>query len=104
MQSVVKSYTGLTATGALPPIAIPDSARSFGLEVAVPSGVLTAWSVTLELSLDGVNWTPAVITHAANIGTTQWAIDKPATFMRVNVGTLTLNTAPSITVVVLAVP
>ena len=31
MQSVVKSYTNIIATGALAPIAIPDSARSFGL-------------------------------------------------------------------------
>jgi hypothetical protein len=103
MQSVIKSYNGLATVAAQPAIAIPDSARSFALEVSIPSGAITAWSVALEGSLDGVNWTN-LITHTANIGSTQWAVDKPCTFVRVNVTALTLNTAPSISAIVLAVP
>lgn len=103
MQSVLKSYSGIVATGVQDKIAIPDSARSFAVEVAIPSGAITSWTVNLEGSLDGVNWTQ-LISHTATIGSTQWAVDKPVVFVRVNVATLVLNTAPSITVVVLAVP
>lgn len=109
MNSTIQALSGLTATGVpkdvngRSAVPLPDACRTFALEVAIPSGAITSWSVTLEGSLDGVNWT-VLITHAANIGSTQWAVDKPVLFMRVNVGALSLNTAPSITVVAVATP
>ena len=103
MESFTKSYVGINATGALPVVALPAPMRSSGMQVSIPSGAITSWTVALEGSLDGVNWT-ALVTHNATIGSTQWAIDKPVSFIRVNPSALALNTAPSISVLVVAVP
>lgn len=103
MNSTILAYSGITATGAKPVVPLPDACRTFALEVAIPSGAITSWTVTLDGSLDGLNWT-ALITHNATIGSTQWAVDKPVNFVRVNPSALTLNTAPSISVVAVAVP
>jgi hypothetical protein len=105
----VRTYAGIT--GVVIPkdangkqlIPLTPAAHKFALQVSTPSGVITSWSVTLEGSIDGVNWT-ILITHAANIGTTQWAVDKPVSFVRVNVGAVSLGTAPSIAVGLIAYP
>jgi hypothetical protein len=102
-------YTGLIATGV--PIGangktkldFADGARTFALQVTTPSGAITSWSVNVEGSLDGVNWT-VIGTHSANIGSTVWFVDKPVSSIRVNVTALVLGTAPSIGVSVLAAP
>src|SRR6266576_3320068 len=89
--------------------------QSFGAAGAVPfiryaiqvKGVAvapTTWSVTLEGSLDNVNWT-VLITHANadTDGTTKWeSTGKACLFVRVNVGTLTLGSATSINVTAVA--
>lgn len=109
MIPIVRTFAGLVTTGVAKDangqqkIALTPGAHKFGVQVSIPSGAITSWSVTLEGSIDGVNWT-VLITHAATIGSTQWAVDKPVTFVRVNVGALTLNTAPSISVGLIAVP
>lgn len=105
----LRTFAGLTATGVAKDangqtkIALTPAAHKFAVQVSIPSGAITSWSVTLEGSIDGVNWT-VLITHAATIGSTQWVVDKPVSFVRVNVGALTLNTAPSITVGLIAYP
>lgn len=103
MFSKVLAYTGLITTGALKAVALPAGCRTFGVQVSIPSGAITSWSVTLEGSLDNVNWT-VLGTHSSTIGSTIAVVDKPVTFVRVNVGSLTLNTAPSISVYAVAVP
>lgn len=103
MNATVKTYSGITTNTAQAPVPLPDACRTFAIEVAIPSGAITSWSVNLEGSLDGVNWT-SLATHSANIGSTQWAVDKPVLFMRANVTALSLNTAPSITVILVALP
>lgn len=102
-------FSGITGTGVAntadgkKQFAFPDAARTFAVSVSIPSGAITSWTVALEGSLDGVNWT-ALVTHNATIGSTQWAVDKPVRMARVNVTALTLNTAPSISVNVTACP
>lgn len=103
MNSTIQAYAALTATGTKAAVPLPDGCRTFALSVAIPSGAITSWTVVLEGSLDGANWT-ALVTHNATIGSTQWAVDKPVLQMRVNVSALSLNTAPSISVVAVAVP
>lgn len=103
MESVSKTYGGIAATGVQAVLPLPAPMRTFGVQVSIPSGAITSWTVALEGSIDGVNWT-ALATHNANIGSTQWASDKPVSFLRVNVSALTLGTAPSIVVGLVAVP
>lgn len=110
MNGVIQAYKGVVTTGVCADaqygrqlVPLPDMYREFGIEVAIPSGAITSWSVNLEGSLDGINWT-VLVTHAANIGSTLWAADKPVNFIRANVTALSLNTAPSITVIISAVP
>ena len=103
-----QAYTGVVGTGVCADqngrqsIPVIDAMRSFAFEVAIPSGTITSWSLNLEGSLDGVNWT-VLATHSTTIGSTIFAVDKPVTFLRVNVTALSLNTAPSISCYVLGV-
>lgn len=96
-------YSGITGTGIAKDanggvmVALPDVGRTHALQVSIPSGSITSWTVALEGSLDGANWT-TLITHNSSIGSTSWAVDKPVKFVRVNVSALSLNTAPSISV------
>lgn len=109
MNGVIQAYKGITTTGVpvdangRASVPLPDLCRTFSIEVAIPSGAITSWAVNVEGSLDGVNWT-SLATHNATIGSTQFAVDKPVNFMRANVTALTLNTAPSITVIIAALP
>jgi hypothetical protein len=102
-------FAGITTTGVpqtangASKIALAGGARSFGLEVKGVGAAPTSWSVNLEGSLDGVNWT-ALLTHNAGDGSTQWAVDKPVSQVRVNVTALTLGGASAINVNVLASP
>lgn len=109
MNGVIQAYKGIIATGVpvdangRAQVPLPDVFRTFSLEVATPSGAITSWSVNVEGSLDGVNWT-SLVTHSANIGSTVFAVDKPCNFMRANVTALSLGTAPSVTVIIAALP
>lgn len=102
VRSTVKAYTGIATTVTEPSFPLPAAMRTFGIQVSA-NGTMTSWTVTLEGSLDNANWT-TLVTHNANIGTTQWAVDKPVTFLRVNVSSLTLNSATAIAVYVAAMP
>jgi len=105
-QAEILTYSGIAATGTKNAVGAAGGQpfATYGLQVAIPSGSITSWTVTLDGSLDGVNWT-TLITHNATIGSTSWeTTGKPCTSVRVNVSALSLNTAPSITVTAIAVP
>lgn len=101
-------FNGLTTTGVAKTangaafVALPDAARTFSIMVKGVGGVPTASSVTLEGSLDGVNWTVLGTHTQAADGQLVFVVDKPVTFLRVNVGTLTLAPATALNVSVLA--
>lgn len=66
---------------------------------AIVSGGPSAISTTLQVSLDGVNWTTAdTSTNVA--GETRQLANWPAAFFRANLGTLTGGTAPTVTVLI----
>ncbi len=62
----------------------------------------TAWQADLEVGLNGSSWT-SVATHntATGDGVTVFAVDKPATFYRINLTGLTLAPAGALYVYVL---
>jgi hypothetical protein len=94
-------YTGITATGV-------QSVRLHGpagkllskhaIQLKGVGSAATSWSVTLEGSLDDTNWT-VLATHSANDGSTVVVVDKPVLHVRVNVGSLSLSPATSVTVI-----
>jgi hypothetical protein len=79
----------------------------YGLQVKGTGAAPTSWSVTLDGSLDRVNWT-TLITHAngANAdGATVWdTAGKPCLFYRVNVASLTLGSATDVKISAIGVP
>ena len=94
----------LAATGAAPWVDMEACYGRFSLQTIV-TGAPTAVSITLEGSNDGV--TPfgvALITSTSTTGDTQYAVDKMCQFIRVNLGTLTLGTAPKVTAFVAVGP
>lgn len=102
-----KTYTAITtAAGALEKMAATSHPyATYAIQVKGVAGAASSWSVTLEGSLDGVNYT-TIATHNATDGSTVWeTTGKPTLFVRPNVGALTLGgSATSITVIVVAVP
>jgi hypothetical protein len=84
-------------------IPLPEPyARTFGLVAKGVGGVPTSFSINLEGSLDGANYT--LLATVTVDGTIVWAVDKPVTFLRINVTALTLGPATSVNVTLLAVP
>lgn len=78
---------------------------NFALAVSENGGTATSWTVTLQGSLDGTTWTD-LTTHQRAVegnGKIKHVVDKPCSFMRVYVTALTLNTATSINIKLLAV-
>jgi hypothetical protein len=95
------NFTAASQTKALP---LPEPyARSFALQVKGVGAAPTSWTVNLEGSIDGVNWT-LLVAHNSVDGSTVWAVDKPVTQVRVNVSALVLGGATAINVGLLAVP
>lgn len=96
-----------TTTGAHLGVAAPGGTpfATYGIQVKGTGGAASSWSVTLEGSLDNTNWT-VLITHAATDGSTVWeTTGKPCTFMRANVGSLTLGgSATAIHTEIIGVP
>ena len=95
-----------TATGAQPAAAAAGGApfSTYGLQVKGVGGTPTSWSVTLDGSLDGANWT-TLITHNATDGSTSWeTTGKPVLFIRVNVAAVTLGPASALKLTAVAVP
>lgn len=77
---------------------------TYGIQVKGTGGTPTSWSITLDGSLDGVNWT-TIITHNSTDGSTSWdTAGKPCNFVRVNVASLTLGPASDVVITAVAVP
>lgn len=76
--------------------------ENFGVQVVGVGATPTSWTVNLEGSLDGTNFT-TILTHDTEIGDKNviWlgANRSPVLYFRVNVASLTLGSATSITVV-----
>jgi len=91
-----------TAAGAGATEALTSPLSTFTMQTVV-TGAPTAVSVTLEGSLDGSNWT-TIATSTSTTGDQQYAVDKPQTYVRANLGTLTGGTSPVVTVYLAALP
>src|SRR5262249_49281544 len=77
---------------------------TYGVQVKGVGAVPTSWTVTLDGSLDGVNWT-TLITHNASDGSTQWEVTgKPCLAYRVNVSAVTLGSASALAIAAVGVP
>jgi hypothetical protein len=101
--SVIKAFTGITTTGVQPQMLSAQGTpfNIYSVQVKGVAAAPTSWSVTLEGSNNGVDFT-VLITHTTPDGSTQFAVDKPCVFIRVNVGALSLGSATSIGVFVAA--
>lgn len=90
-----------TATGAGASTAVrPDQSKFASIQVKGTGGAATGWTVVLQGSLDGTNWTN-IRTHgtADGDGVVLFAgdnIPRPVAFVRLNVTALTLGTATNI--------
>lgn len=98
------TLTPLSATGTAP---LDSIGRGHDLECVrakhaiqtVVTGAPTAVSIKLQGSLDGANWYD-LATSTSTTGDYQTAIDKPARFVRANLGTLTGGTAPTVQAII----
>jgi hypothetical protein len=99
-----KTYTGVTTTGAQPAIPCPGdrSFNRYALQLKGVGGTLTSWSAVVEGSLDNANWTTVCGPHTTPDGATVFAVDKPCLWARVNLTALSLGTATSVTIGVVA--
>lgn len=94
------TLTVLSATGTAPVDAL---GRGYDLECVrakhamhtVVTGGPTGVSIKLQGSLDGANWYD-LATSTSTTGDYQTAVDKPARYLRVNLGTLTGGTSPTV--------
>lgn len=112
MQAVNKTFAGIKDTlGNGDAVAVQAAAvqwapggqvfNRYAIQVKGEGAGATSWSVTLEGSLDGKNWT-TLITHSATDGSTSFLVDKPCIAIRANVGSLSLGSATAIDVSILA--
>lgn len=93
-----QSLAAVTGTGAGSTIEYGQSLKDFGVQLVIAGGTLSALSVTLQGSLDGTNW----FTLGSAITTTTSSYTaitgNPVCFVRLNVGTFTVNTgSPTVT-------
>lgn len=105
-QACVKNYTGIITTGTQTVLPAPGGGpfATYAISVKGVAAAATSWTAVLEGSLDGLNWT-AVLTHNATDGSTAWeTTGKPCLFVRLNVTALSLGSATSVGVIVVAVP
>lgn len=103
---LIQTYAGITTTGAQKTLNAPGTPfATYAISVKGTGGAPTSWTVLLEGSLDGTNWT-TIATHNATDGSTVWDFNgKAALFVRANVTALTLGgSATDIKVIVVAVP
>lgn len=75
--------------------------KDYALQIKGVGAGATSWSVTVDVSLDGSNWT-TVLTHNATDGSVASVVDKPGAWIRINVGSLTLGSATAITCTLIA--
>jgi hypothetical protein len=100
MPAVSKNYLGLTTTGTFPPIGAPGVPFfQYTVQTKGVGAAPTSWTAILEGSMDSTNWT-TLISHTTPDGSTQWAVDKPCNFVRLNLSTLVLGSATAINVYV----
>jgi len=102
-QSMSQDFTA-TGTGDVLDMTLSPQ-NIYALQVVVPSGTPVGWTVSLQISLDGVNW-ENVLTHTKllNSFSINFATDtpKPSNYMRFNVTGLSLGSSPKITAYALA--
>lgn len=104
-QSITDVYTE-TGSGTIANV-FNNPARSFSVTVA-PGGIISSWIVTVEGSLDGINWT-SILTHtnitpgldvilfsATNLS--------PVLYFRTHCSVLTLGIGTNISVTCLGIP
>lgn len=103
MSAVNKAYKGLTTTGAMPPVGAPGGVpfNGYAIQTKGVGAAPTSWTAILEGSLDSTNWT-TLISHTTPDGSTQWVVDKPVTFVRLNLSALSLGGATAIDVYISA--
>lgn len=104
-QALSKTYN-VTTTGTQLPAGAPGGApfATYAIQVKGVGAAATSWTAALEGSLDSTNWT-TLITHNATDGSTSWeTTGKPCLSVRLNVSALSLGSATSIAVTVVAVP
>ena len=89
----LKSLAAVTATGAGQAFALGSACKDFGVQVTV-TGAPTI-SVTLQGSIDGVTW--ATLGSAIVSATYTAILGNPVNYVRLNLGTLTGGTVPTVT-------
>lgn len=95
----VDTYT-TTGTGNI----LQGPNKSFSIQVKGTGTAAGSWSVTLEGSNDGVNFT-TIATHSSGDGSTVFTTATwPCMYFRSNCGSLTLNTATNIVVSIMGMP
>lgn len=88
------NYTAAPTTGVT--VAATYPVKFFAVQVSIPSGSITSWTVLLEGSVDNSNFT-TLLTHNSTIGSTIFLTSaSPVLFYRTRCTALSLNTAPSI--------
>jgi len=94
-----------TATGTDGTLRLPSPCKDFAIMVKGTGAAPTAWTVDLQGSLDGTNYS-TLATHntASTDGATVWTNAKPVSYIRFNTTALTLGGASAIIIVALAVP
>ena len=94
-----------TATGMGSPITLVRALSRFSIVVKGTGAAADVWTVAIEGSLDGTNYSP-ILTHTATIGDgeifTTGASAFPSLYLRINVSALTLGAASNIAVFVAA--
>lgn len=103
MSAINKDYKGLNTTGTFPPCGAPGGVpfNNYAIQVKGVGAAPTSWTAVLEGSLDSANWT-TLISHTTPDGSTQWAVDKPVTAVRLNLSALSLGSATAVDVYIAA--
>ena len=91
----VIGYPAVTATGDIGSTDLGVCYSKFSLQTVVTGGP-TGVSCTLQGSLDGTNYA-VLATSTSTTGDLQTVADKPVRFIKVNLGTLTAGTSPTVT-------
>lgn len=93
-RQVITSAT-VSATGDALVVDLGVTYSKFGMQTVV-TGAPTAISATLQGSLDGTHFF-TLATSTSTTGDYQSVADKPARWLKVNLGTLTAGTSPTFT-------
>lgn len=89
-----------TARGGEP---LSEPVKFYSLQVRGSTGTVTAWDVRLEISIDGVNFSP-VVSHQTTDGngaiktSTSAPYGFPATFMRIRTNSIDTSTVKSLVI------